>query len=89
MGELKMATYTQKEPSDLAKRRKVQKAMQVLNFDTGTAFTVEQVKARFVSYVKATHPDSNGGKTLPGPTIQQMREAKDTLLKHLEEKENG
>jgi hypothetical protein len=83
-----MAGFTQKEDSELVVLRKVEKAKRALQFDRFDTLTKDMVMDRYRSLVKAHHPDMAGqvSELPPAASLDELRQAKDYLVKQLESK---
>lgn len=81
-----MAGFTRKEDSELVVKRKVEKAKRALEFDRFELVNKGQVLTRYHTMVKASHPDSAGevSELPPVASLDELRQAKDYLVKHLE-----
>ena len=82
-----MTGFIKKPPSELQLRRQRHKAACVLGFERGETYDAAKVRTRFAELVKQAHPDSNGGQPVV-EGLDDIRKAKDLLLRHLE-KDNG
>ena len=76
--------FIKKQPSILQTDRRRQVELKALQLQPGA--TAEEIRAQFHVLVKQGHPDtSNMGHTAQRtPSLQNLREAKDWLLKDLE-----
>lgn len=79
-----MAGFTQKEDTELQVQRKVYKACGVLGLVFKEKWTASQVKEHFAICVKSMHPDHPNFKPGSVREIQELRQAKDYLVKFLE-----
>ncbi len=85
-----MAGFTRKEDSELSVQRKKEKALRVLAFDRLDRPNKDDIMQRYRSFVKAWHPDSldalkEAVEHRPAHTLDELRQAKDFLVKYLEE----
>ena len=79
-----MAHFIKKEDNHLQLQRKLEKAGALLGFTKNQAITAEMVRKRFVELVKDSHPDTGVG-VLAGMPLDDIRKAKDFILKHMED----
>lgn len=82
-----MAGFTKKKESPLAKQRRLDNARRVLGFTPNQVITVDTVRSTFAALVKEHHPDGNNEREVGWkhkPNLQMLREAKDMLVKELE-----
>ncbi len=82
-----MAGFTRKEDSELVVRRKIEKAKRVLDIrpDYVPVNWEGCIKAKYALLVKSLHPDASGAVRTYPYTLEEIRQAKDYLLKKLEE----
>lgn len=81
-----MTGFTSGVVSNLAVERRRHKALAILNFEKGVLINTDMVKARYNGMVKASHPDT-GGVTSSGPTLSDMRAAKDFLIGYINDEQ--
>ena len=86
-----MAHFVKREESPLQLQRKLQKAGQVLGFTRNQEINGSIVRKRFLELVSAMHPDAHGTENTqpqefptPQADLDQIRRAKDLLIKHME-----
>ena len=85
-----MAGFTVKKESPLQVLRKVQKASNMLGLGPGNP-TADEVREHYRLMVKAMHPDSSEmnmpTEFHPMYTIEELRQAKDYIVKYLEDQD--
>lgn len=83
-----MAGFTKPKPeSPLVVQRRFQRASNILGYQAGELVTEKDVRSRFAELAKAYHPDTSKSGEVEvmsmGYTLDQLRKAKDELLKQL------
>jgi len=82
--------FIKQQDTELQVKRKLQKAGATLGFSKNQAVTIDMVRARFTELVKQYHPDTAELNStmrivvLNGVTLDDVRKAKDYLLKYME-----
>ena len=78
--------FIKKPETELQAKRKLQKAGKLLGFSKNQAVTADMVRKRFAELAKRLHPDMSDyqGDDLKGLALDDVRKAKDLLLKHME-----
>lgn len=87
-----MAGFTKSKEGELHAQRQLEKALTVLGLERSDHPTAEDVRARFVVLAKSHHPDAHGNVIMGGGrrvgrsfSFQGLCDAKDLLVKHLEQ----
>jgi hypothetical protein len=83
-----MTIFAKKEDSELQTQRKVYKACKLLGLVFKYKWTVSHVKEQYSICIKTMHPDHPSYRPGSDQTIQELRQAKDYLVKYLENKDD-
>ncbi len=85
-----MAGFIKREDSELVVRRKIEKAKRVLDIrpDYVPINWEGCIKAKYALLVKSLHPDASGAVRTYPYTLEEIRQAKDYLLKQFKEQED-
>ncbi len=83
-----MGGFTKTPAGSLAVQRRKVKALQILGLDARKEYTVEQVKSQFAELAKAGHPDANDEIHVAPTNLNDLRHAKDFLVKYLGESDD-